>query len=241
MKIQYITVRNGDLKNLPPDEVTFLVLATDFANELSFLINAILASLPINEPKPNWLGAIHVSQELFYAELAAGKLYEAWQTIEKKYHGTALSKKYYGKLSPEGRKHYDRLKSYFSNPNNHIKILRNNHAFHSQSDDILPVIHDTPDEREMRIILGRSFTNTFFEFSSAIMHTSMLGSDTKMPHKHAQTLVAGEIIPLSMAYLGFIHAFGVALFSDIPHESGDLGSVESVKTRKVTLPFFIRK
>jgi hypothetical protein len=113
MKIYTLRFPKQALMEMPNAEREFFLLAGHFFNELMILGKLMIMVQDIPRQKiPSRVGTV---QALFVNKLLAGKLYEGWNLIQRRYYKRSLSKKYDQLLDEKGRQAIYKLKSYFSN------------------------------------------------------------------------------------------------------------------------------
>lgn len=241
MKLDGIIFPAKELKTLPEHVAVFTVTSLDFANELSFLVKALFASMPQEIPKEDWKHSLLTSQALFYTEIAAGKLYEYWRCIETQYWGLKISQLYHDQIDKSSTTALDKLKSYFSDPNNAIKQIRRSYAFHSDPDKVAQLIRDLPDDTDCRMTVSPNYTNVFFEFASGICHRGVYGFSPGNAESKTMHLIQNVVIPTLMNALTFAHGFSVIVLKDFQYDTVELGEVSFTKIEDMELPFFVER
>ena len=241
MKLHEVQTSLDDLRQLRPDVLTFLVIALDFANELAFLIKAIAASHPKEDIPEKWRQRVTACQVMFYAELAAGKLYEFWRCIKNIYHARRVMQEYHDKLDPCAQSAYESLKKYFTNSDNDLKTIRLKYAFHSDPDKIAAILDSLDGDTTCHMIVSESYLNTFFDFASGATHRSIISVMTSQDASTTRSLVQNVVLPMIGHALHFAHGIGTAILHDTPIDQAELGDITVPSLNDLELPYFVDK
>jgi hypothetical protein len=119
---------------MPREEQNLLLTFALAANEISAL--ARLITVAGHQERESFLFDAFVdSQSLTLLKLYAGKIYETWELIRRRYFTTRLSAKYDARLYPEARAALRALKKYFASANI-VSLLRHEGGFHYSRADV---------------------------------------------------------------------------------------------------------
>jgi hypothetical protein len=126
------SVKKSDLTHLTRDELGLFVTAMIVLNEVNTLMGCVLVTNPqVAEPR-HVLNRARTSQMIFFMQVLAGKLSEAWLVLKA---DTALRQRR-NALNDKARLAYDKLAAYYDSNGQAIPIMRNKLAFHYDSERI---------------------------------------------------------------------------------------------------------
>jgi len=154
------------IAKLPLNEQNLVVTFALAANELSALVRVITVA-GHQEHDGFVYDAFINSQYLTLLKLYAGKIYETWELIRRRYFGTKLSAKYDSLLSPDALAALMALKKYFGHGKNIVSLLRNEGAFHYSRADVNNAIENVETFRVF--FSGRAFYNELYQFADRVM------------------------------------------------------------------------
>jgi hypothetical protein len=242
MIVHSAEVSFGKLQALPRDELVYLVQALDFANEIAFLLKALLVHMPNNrkKAKPPERTA-EIAQSIFYTELLAGKTYEFWETTKQSYFGCQISRKYQNLLKQDALDALNRLKTYFLNPQNEVYRIRNWYAFHSDRQQINKMLDQVKPDTTCSVHFTESYVNTWFEFASGITNNAMLGAISSGAPIHHQQLIANILLPIIGDIQLFTHSLGVEMIESFDPQITTDDDVAVPKLDDLHMPFFIER
>ncbi|MDD5467982.1 MAG: hypothetical protein PHS96_09250 [Anaerolineales bacterium] len=171
MKVIDVQLDQSKLLLLPEDErILYFSLghATNEVNALAKLLYWVSNGLARNEAEQRGREAL----ELLFIRLLAGKLYESWVLLKRKYFSTGLSKKYDSRLDDVAKEVFQKLRRYFSSGNACNKI-RNRFAFHYSPDELAVTLPTMTDE--LHAYLQRDAApNNLFAFPEALLAQALL-------------------------------------------------------------------
>lgn len=216
MKCYILEVKKGQLDTLPREEVAFLTVILHLANEINMLQKAALASKPGARLLDSIVDSAQNCQALFFMKILAGKLYEGWRTLEKGYFATRLSQKY-GPILPElSRNALARLKKYFGNPKNLVKVVRHKYAFHTDLDRIIDSLANLPASERVSIAITDSLGNIYAQFAEEVTNWSLVNAINADDLDNAiEKLMAQTFYALPKDFLHFSHGFAEAVLSQL--------------------------
>jgi len=134
MKLIRLAFSSRELQAVPAPELFFVIISCLFLNEILILQKFLNASRNNDDRNNEVLRKAHLTQDMFLAKLLAGKLFEGWELLQKRFYGNRLSTVYYPLLKPGPKKHLDAIKKYFGKTNA-IARVRKQFAFHFGSRD----------------------------------------------------------------------------------------------------------
>ncbi len=166
-KSEKITFRHADLDHLCADEKCMFMQAGMVLNDLRFFDLSLHNHFEVFRTKSKRhdaeVGILFSQIALLLAHLA-GTLNEAHQVIVKSYYRPTVSKKYALLLSPGATEALSRIKTFFSNKDNLVSLIRNNFGFHYDRDRIINILSHFPPDWEHHTYLPYSLNNAFLEF-----------------------------------------------------------------------------
>ena len=151
------------------DEKALLVYLGQLYDEVIILLNAYLCS-----GKKDSNDIVHTAQFCqanFFMKLLAGKIFEGWQAIDKKYTGSGVSATYNKHLAPEAKDAMKYLRRYFSQKNL-IKHVRDKFAFHQDygMDNAGSAKEfDALSDKDCAIYVSNIFGNNFFLYAESVV------------------------------------------------------------------------
>ncbi len=158
MKFHKYKISKEQLSLIPENERSFFLLSMIISDELNMLIR--LGWDLIGETDNEVIAQLQNNQRIFSLFLVAGKLWDGWQSFEKSFFKSKLSKKYESLLTEEGKTSLGILKKYFSNKTNLHKI-RNKYSFHYDLDEIKEQFREMDDDHIIEFFGQEKFVNRF--------------------------------------------------------------------------------
>lgn len=107
-KISKAQIQNAS----PEDQALFLTIAHAY-NEMNALLRAAFWSSDFDSQIQAQVDG-QLTLTLMFFKLLAGKLCEADQLLQRAYFGSALSKTYHARLTPDGDRALEKIKQYFA-------------------------------------------------------------------------------------------------------------------------------
>jgi hypothetical protein len=133
-----------ELKALPTDvQVAYLAFG-HINNDVGILLKLITRATVHSDD----LDVVRVSRVLlssFLMKLAAGRLNEGWETLNKNLNKLERDYSFVSKMAEEKQAKWESLKRYFSH-DNPIRQIRKKLAFHSDTDDLLASLEILPQD-----------------------------------------------------------------------------------------------
>lgn len=173
MTIYVAKLNKAALEAIPSHERSLFLSLAHFSNELNAFHKLVLWSGKFTSRNNAEING-QLSLMLMFSKLLAGKLYEAYELLKKKFYGTKLSREYEDSLPAEARDALDQIKRYFSR-SNIISHVRNNYAFHFSSEELRMTLPSVPDELEIYLQKDGSANNLYY-FAEVIETRALLQS-----------------------------------------------------------------
>ena len=190
-------------------EQEFVLLLAQVNNDLRYLRTVLQREL--NELPYASIGTeldMVIHQYSFAIRIWYGLLNEAWPVIAEYWHGLKLTKPKPGEEGPsqwvetlrsclantfslddDGREAADSIRSYFTNPKNLSRFVRNKFAFHYDADQIRKA-HDQIDGEEVQSFTTGPYSgNVFYNFAERVRYIALVNS-VKVP----DAIAAGETV-----------------------------------------------
>jgi hypothetical protein len=143
VSVATVSFRKSDLSHLTRDEQRLFTAAMVILNETNILMGCVLATYPEVAAPRHVIDKARTSQTVFFLQLLAGKLSEAWRALRT---DTALQQRRVA-LNAKARAAYDDLTRYYDSNGQAIPIMRNKLAFHYDPERIAALFESlTPDE-----------------------------------------------------------------------------------------------
>ena len=243
MKIYEIPISKQQFESIPTTERLFFIQMGHLANELSTL-NRLLLFVSNRTGTSELERRARNSQALLLVRLCSGKLFEGWQTLQRDYFGSQLSKKYDGLLDESGRNSLAEIKRYFSK-DNLIKDIRNNFAFHYSSDDLKNQLQCTKDMGTLYMYLGYAHGNSFYSFADVLVGSAMLNKVQRADPQEAMDTIFADPINAIKWFLEFIGSCMIILADKYLGATLDALGTNTVevsnakKWEDVQVPFFL--
>jgi len=190
VKINRSRIDMTKLRAMPENERALFVLLGHAVNEINVLNKTFYLATQYNE-RPEWRAHAHSSQSLVFARALTGKLYEAWQLLQKGYYGTQLSREYDKHVDAEVKDALDGLGRYFSRENI-VAEIRNRFAFHYSLDDAKVGLALALPEDKMIMYLATDNGNTLYYFSEVVVNAALLEALEPGAHEKAMERLRTE-------------------------------------------------
>lgn len=142
MKYAETSITIAELRATPPKVQAAYLAIGQIHNDMSVLFKLIIR-MTATPRGPDVVEAGKIAMSSFFTRMAAGRLYEAWKTLNSTLNAIEKTFGLVSKMEDETQQHWQSLKKYFSN-SNPIKTVRNRLAFHGDTDQILDQLKDYP-------------------------------------------------------------------------------------------------
>ena len=205
MKLLKMNIPKSKLETIPEIEQVFFIQLMQFLNELNILQKCVIVS-------SNELGSLttiekrgQISQAHFFIRTLVGKLYEAWEMINKNFINTQLYEEYENHLSQKGKESLSELIERFNDKNNIISLIRNKFAFHYDKEKIKKEIDKMPQEELLEMYISEHRGNCLYSLSDIIVNWAILNSIDSSNSQQAMEILIGEI---AIKVSGWFQEFG---------------------------------
>jgi hypothetical protein len=206
MEVLEIKITKSQLEGLPEKERTLVLQFGHVCNELSFLNKLLI--IVSNTETEELRNSGMVVQSMIVARIFIGKVYEAWNMLDRDFFKSKLSKEIEPLLPEEGKKCLKQLKKYFSK-NNLISTIRNQYSFHYTSNHMKSILDPFDNKRKFKLILGPNYANTLHHFSEEIISTSMLSKTELNNPQEAMAKIIDDLVLVSGNMAQFL-GYGLA-------------------------------
>lgn len=240
MKVVEITLHRDKLLALPELERTFFIGLGHFANEINAVTKLLYwAAVP---EKPNSVeDRGNFVMMLVLIRYLAGALNESWLLIDKKFHGTGLSKTYHPMLGEESSNEIKSLKRYF-NRTNAAKQIRNKFAYHYSAEEVATALPHV--EKELHAYLDNSTApNNLFHFSEVLLGKAIVDHIESTVQKTSLIELVDELLEVSALFQHVADALMTAIITShgeelrVKHPEEVLFE-DLMKFKSVKLPWF---
>jgi hypothetical protein len=109
--------------------------------------------------------------------MLAGKSYESWEFLRKKFLASRLSNIYEPLLKSEEKDSLKKIKRYFGKANA-VKSVRNHYAFHYAEgmQNLMDKLKDFPDSDPMEIYIAEAEGNCYYSMTQLLLNASFVES-----------------------------------------------------------------
>ncbi|MHA1669529.1 MAG: hypothetical protein ACTSV5_03010 [Promethearchaeota archaeon] len=242
MKLFKVNISKSKLDTIPEIEKVFFVQLMQFINELNILQKCVI----ISSNELDFLNTIEkrgqISQTQFFIRTLAGKLSEGWKMINKNYIDTQLSNEYEDLLSRKGKDSLSRLKEYFNDRNNFVRLIRNKFAFHYDKEKIKEAINEIPQDEILEIYISEHRTNCLYSLSDTIVNWSILNSiDSSNSQRAMDKLINDIAIKVSSWFQEFCGDCACIIAKKLDIDSSEVEISELPSINEIKLPYFVKK
>ena len=191
MQLLYFTLSKKQFDAIPEPDRALIVLMGHAANELNIL-HKLFYFCTTQEEKDSLLIQAQNAQAMTAVRVMAGKTFECWQLLRTTFFN-GISKIYEPQFNDKANKSLDSLKQYFRRKN-HIKLVRNNFAFHYSHKQISTGYKSVTEGDKLDVYISQKTNgNSLYAFAETIVMRSMLESINTDDHFHALETLAEEI------------------------------------------------
>lgn len=179
---------HGAYQSLPPKVGEFFLNLAHVRNDLRIPLYLIFAGSNgiRNTSDIEYAASSHYYQ--YALRLAAATMFEAWKLLEEGLGRTDVKAALGGGLAPEADSAFSDLVVYFSNPENHVRRIRNKLAFHFDPIE-LGKAFGRPKDGTHRMVTGMTVFNQFYLFAEEAAARVMFGVLPTDTHEEAQAKV----------------------------------------------------
>lgn len=242
MLVHRLVLRPEVFSKVPPAERALLHVMGHALNEINVLLKLFFL-VSNHESEPQVVRHAQLCQAMVLSRLLTGKLYEAWQSIQKGYFRKKLGTIYAGELDKETTDGLENLKRYFGKTNL-IDTVRNSFAFHYSLAHAEEAPNSDVEPEELAMYFGPTTGTSLYQFAEHAMGLAMLKSVNTEDPQEAFNRIAHETQQVVSWFNSFAQGILFAvlerhagLTKRVPElESIDLGPVP--RAIHVVIPFF---
>jgi hypothetical protein len=240
MRLLRVDFKRSELDKLPIDEQVFFVQLTHLINELTILQKYVIFSANTMSSSTGIQRSAQTIQTLFLLRAMAGKLNEGWKILKKSYFGAKLSKSYDNVLSHTAKDSLEELKKYFTK-NNIIREIRNNYAFHYDSEKVKEEIKHIHQDEVQTVFVSEDSGNCLFAFADTIINRSLLNAvNAADPYQAMDTLVEEIAVKVCRWFQDFGHGWVEAVCRKLGFKSTTDVEMQNVPAiGDIGLPYFV--
>jgi len=183
-ELRRIHLTKTGLDRIPADERFFYLMAGHFANDVTILVQLLIAAFNSAFGRPGEFScdephnAAGLAQLFLVLKLLAGRLHEASRLIASHYFAKGLDKKYENEMSEKAQNARRQFSAYFGGKDNVITSVRKRFAFHHHRDEMEAVYNELPSEFEFVTYLGGYIGHTLY-VGSEILSINALTTPVK--------------------------------------------------------------
>ena len=240
MKIYKVNLTKSELSSLPENELTFFLQACRMLNEINILHKVTFFSnrdgLSVVEERAQ------NSQSLFFLTILSGKLWESWELLQKDYFGSKLSKTYHNQLPDDAKDDLDNLKIYFGKPDNLVKQIRNNIAFHFDSDELMKQFKQSNDDEIFEIYLSGKQGNSCYFLPYALLLKAILEWTGITDPFKATDAFFSDLLKTAGLFINFLnHCLVTVAKNSFAWNLEEIEIQTPPRIDEIFLPFFVRQ
>lgn len=226
-------------RKLPEEEKLFFIRLAQIADDLRHAFYLAVAAEKGTHSKSPEERKLALHQLLFAVRLIYSFLNEAWVVIKETWMGKALGKRWYPKLTKDGRDGFDFLCKHFGK-DNLSHIIRNEFGFHYAPEPLAEPLAHVPDAAA-EVISGNHNANVFYTLAEEVRALALIqaandSSEVKIWDKDAsEDHIRAAVIrlyegfrPVRDAFEVFANEVLVTIVKSLHHKT------ESFKAPKVT-------
>ena len=173
MKLWRITFSHDAFYKLPEDTRIFWLQLAQIRNDLRTIDGICIISINAVQQKTGVEQSVGLHQLIFGVRQLCGTLEEAHKMVQKKWHGTGLSKQMSAALSQKAKDGLKAFNKYF-NSQNLVTIVRQKFVHHFDSEMLKDrLCNCTPDELH-EFVTGRCAGNIFYTFAETLRHQALI-------------------------------------------------------------------
>lgn len=244
MRLQRISLTLSQLRSIPDDERSLIVVLAHALNEINALNKLFFLCTNIDH-EPRWKAHAHASQAFILARTLVGKLNEAWNTVKVGYFRSRISMTYSSSLEATANEALNHLKGYFGRKNL-LTEVRNNFAFHYSLDQAKTSIPDDTPAEDLTIYLHEDHGNSLYQFAEYIMSKALIDAISPTDPEAALGTLLSEMATVVAALNEFVQGLLFVVFDKHISEDVLRQSVEQVDvgavplSSDVAIPYFFK-
>jgi hypothetical protein len=221
-----VTYDKKMLANAPEDECLVFFTLAQIANDIFMLQRATLIYLQAPEGEPKPIPFARTSTALCFAQILAGKLYEACSFLTRNaVHGplvASYSREFPGYLEVEAREALSNITK-FSNRESLLKRVRHKAAFHYDIEQTRSAYRVLPEGEPLTEYFAPSETNSFYGGASLLSSLAAMGATDESELKTKLDRLMDELLEVGSWVKVYVHAFMIVFFRR--HVDADLESL----------------
>lgn len=192
------------LMDVPREEAQLFLALGHLHNELILFQRLVIWSFGTEENKPEPHLQAQLTQTMIFLRYLGARMFEGWQTIDRDYFKSKISKIYNADLSGVARQAYEVVKGYdYNSGENPLRVLRNSFAFHSSAKAIGRGLEHIADET-LDFYLGDTHIDSLFHASEVVLNISILGTAEFDERERRLGELVDEIVGQAREWLLFI-------------------------------------
>ncbi len=242
MRVQRIGLTIEQLRSVPDAERSLVVVLAHALNEVNSLNKLAFLSTKFSA-EPVWLAHAEAAQTFIIVRPLVGKLNEAWETIQRGFFRTRLSKEYEGLLEDSATAALTFLKGYFGRTNL-VNMVRNNFGFHYSLEHAKTTIPDEALPDDLAIYLHETNGNSLYYFAEYLMTKALVDEISPDDPEEALGTLLKEVSTVISHLNEFVQGLLFVVFAKYIGEESMRSSVTTVElgavpeSSAVRIPFF---
>lgn len=240
MKLLKVEVSKSKLSQIPENERIFFVLLGSLLNDLNMFQKLAYFSANIKTGKGILRGAQNF-QALSIAQFQAGKLYDGWDLLHKKFFGTKVSKQYERELSGSGKSNLSKLKRYFNRKDNLLCIIRNEFVAHYTSNKIETLLREIPDSEIFYMLISKEHGNCFYSMSYELTNLAILKATGQSNIDDGMKKLLGDVLKVTRLFANFLgDCLRIIVEKHLGLGHSEVEIPDPPDMNEIVLPYFIK-
>jgi hypothetical protein len=242
LKLYPVKFDKAKLANVPPDERVVYFTLAQMANDIFMLQRATLIYLQAPEDEKGLISYARTSTALMFAQLLAGKLFEACSFLQREPAHSKLVPDYAREMGPEG---IEGLECIRRRSDTMLQDVRRKLAFHYDIDVMRAAYESYPANEQFVEYFAQAETNSFYQSAAQLTAFGVLHVSNKTDLRDALNRLMDEVLAVSRWVKDYAHGFMEVFL--LRHVESDLASVMQrdvieltglPKLRRVHAPYF---
>jgi len=171
--VTFARLTKADLGFLGEEKLVLLASALTARNELGILLTSAVCAQPEPIAQDAIVSEARASQTLFFLQLLAGKLNEAWVLFDTNYMGKQLLADLESKFAEEGKKALREVENHFRAGSSPIRMIRQKFAFHYDIGFTRTSLHDMDSSSPIQFWLTKHPWTTRYDIGSSIAYKAL--------------------------------------------------------------------
>ncbi|MDB5406299.1 MAG: hypothetical protein JWL84_1211 [Rhodospirillales bacterium] len=242
ISVYRIPVSKDKLLALSKDERILLLLSGHLHNELTVISKLLLLCSTVPSQHEVERKTIR-SQQMLLVRTLIGKLYEGWRLIDTRLLKKKISDDILLLLDQEGVEALEKIRAYFKDNKNKINRIRNSHAFHNPTDEVVEkTFQQTGDQNDWAFYVTNQRMQSCYYAADMVFNLSFVAPLCPEDTDKAMDMLMEEVLTVAGHFNDFTDSF-IGVFSQKRlgvDEAHEIAQIEDAPTLgPYTLPFYV--